>query len=203
MPIMYDLKKIGERIQSERITADLSKVELAKEVGCSRQLIAKWEKGDGTLFLNEMLAMCNLFDCELGYLLCEYDCKTRTATDIHEETGLSEDAVNKLHEWTNPPFNQENLTFLSRAHINFLNEIIPRLLPTVANDYLSLQTQRDSFTKPSPRTENDVAEFIKDSRWFTEKYPDHPILSGPTAGVQHFAREIARSIESILRGDTE
>ena len=40
--------------------------------------------------------MCDLFGCEIGYLLCDYDCKTRTATDIQKETGLSEAAIARI-----------------------------------------------------------------------------------------------------------
>ena len=43
----------------------------------------------------DMLKMCEVFDCELGYLLGEFDCKTREATDIQAKTGLSEKAIKK------------------------------------------------------------------------------------------------------------
>lgn len=41
-----------------------------------------------------------LFDCEMGYLLCEEGCenKTRQTTDICKATGLSEEAVNVLQQ---------------------------------------------------------------------------------------------------------
>lgn len=34
----------------------------------------------------DMLKMCEVFDCELGYLLGEFNCKTREATDIQAKT---------------------------------------------------------------------------------------------------------------------
>lgn len=40
--------------------------------------------------------MCDLFNCELGYLLGEYNCKTRATTDIQAATGLSERAIDRL-----------------------------------------------------------------------------------------------------------
>ena len=42
------------------------------------------------------MELCNIFNCEIGYLLCEYDCKTRAATDIVKETGLSEKSIDIL-----------------------------------------------------------------------------------------------------------
>lgn len=62
----------------------------------SRQTIAKWENGETLPNLETFFNMCKLFKCELGYLLCEYDCKTKAATDIYALTGLSENAINKL-----------------------------------------------------------------------------------------------------------
>lgn len=58
--------------------------------------ISSWENGKTLPELKYLLRMCDLFDCELGYLLCEFDTKTRAATDIQKETGLSEKAITIL-----------------------------------------------------------------------------------------------------------
>lgn len=95
----YDFKKIGERIKDERKKAGYkSQQKFAEEINVSRQTLSKWERGDDTTeaSINDYLHMCNIFGCELGYLLCEYDCKTRAATDINKETGLSEKAIEEL-----------------------------------------------------------------------------------------------------------
>ncbi len=95
----YDNKAIGKRIQYERGRLGLSQGKFAEKVGLSessRQVIGKWEKGKLLPHFDHMLKMCELFECELGYLLCEYDCKTRVATDVKMVTGLTEDAVNRL-----------------------------------------------------------------------------------------------------------
>lgn len=95
--MQYDWKKIGERLKSEREALKLSMDELASEIHTTRQTISKWEKGTSVeITLNMLLELCRVFDCELGYLLCEYDCKTRAATDISQQTGLSEEAVKNL-----------------------------------------------------------------------------------------------------------
>lgn len=96
MDNIYNLSRIGERIKQERKAAGLSQDELGERLTYKRQTIAKWEKGESFPELRDMLQMCNLFGCELGYLLCEYDCKTREATDIQEVTGLSELAIKIL-----------------------------------------------------------------------------------------------------------
>ena len=40
--------------------------------------------------------LCKIFRCELGYLLCEFDDKTKQITDIQLVTGLSDTAIRRL-----------------------------------------------------------------------------------------------------------
>ena len=94
MITMYNWKKIGERVRLEREKRGLTMEAMADRIGTSRQTVSRWERGDGVeITLNMLLRMCDIFECELGYMLCEYDCKTREATDICKATGLSEAAV--------------------------------------------------------------------------------------------------------------
>lgn len=93
-----DYKKIGERIRKERKALDETQDSFAEKHGISRGTVVSWEKGDSCPSLQKMLDLCKEFNCEIGYLLGEYDCKTRQATDICRETGLSEEAVNILIE---------------------------------------------------------------------------------------------------------
>ncbi len=100
----YDLDwtKIGRRISIERKARGFKNLDnFAEEISVSRQTLSKWEKGDEKThpLLDDLFKMCNLFNCELGYLLCEYDCKTRAATDIQAITGLSEAAILQLNAW--------------------------------------------------------------------------------------------------------
>lgn len=98
--MIYDKKKIGDRIRHERIHAKIkSQGDLAVKLNYSedsRQTVAKWENGKVLPPLEILIKMCELFDCELGYLLCEYDCKTREITDINKITGLSEKSIRVL-----------------------------------------------------------------------------------------------------------
>lgn len=126
----YDLKAIGKRICKERKEAGLSQGKFAESLHLSqdsRQTIAKWENGKVLPALEYLLSMCDLFNCELGYLLCEYDCKTKTATDIHTKTGLSEEAINVLINLNKLDINEVLIT-LSKivTHDKFL-----KLLSTI------------------------------------------------------------------------
>lgn len=60
------------------------------------QTVSKWESGNTTPSLEKLLTLCELYGCDLGYFIGEYDCKTKKNTDIKAETGLSEAAINQL-----------------------------------------------------------------------------------------------------------
>jgi len=95
-----DLKVMGERIKKERTAAGFkTQAKFAKAMGYveeSRTTVGNWESGHKQPVLDDLLKMCEMFGCELEYLLGKYPCRTRQATDIEEVTGLSEEAIEKL-----------------------------------------------------------------------------------------------------------
>lgn len=113
----YDMNKIGLRIREERKSLGLNQTDFLDSLDMgrySRQFLGRWENGKELPPLDFLIAMCNAFHCELGYLLCEHDCKTRTVTDIQYETGLSEKAINKI----------KKIKFMMRDVVTTLNGII-------------------------------------------------------------------------------
>lgn len=101
----HDFVKIGERIKSERKTMDVSLDEMSEKIEnnygykISRQALSDIEKGNSTkAFTVDLIDIfCEMFDCDAAYLLCGYDdCKTYNNQFIHDQTGLSKDAINKL-----------------------------------------------------------------------------------------------------------
>ena len=93
------VKVIGERIKAERTREGCSVTldALAEKIGVTRQTISKWEKGEGSgPTVWDLIRLCEFFGCDYGYLIGDYECRTRIATDIREETGLSELAVTNL-----------------------------------------------------------------------------------------------------------
>lgn len=133
--IKYDLAAIGERISKERSKIGKSMEEIAVMVGTTRQSISKWEKGQGSPGIYDFLKLCDIFNCELGYLLCEegYTCKTRKATDIQAAIGLSEDSIISLTEIA------ENQKY-SAVILKFLNDLLDYSeLPSIAIAYEQLK----------------------------------------------------------------
>ena len=104
----YNFSDIGQRIRELRVKKKWSQetfIEKLNDKGLriSRNTISAVENGEGSKFsLDFLLACCKLFDCDISYLLCEYDeCQTKDNQFIHEATGLSEYAINQLKQFHN------------------------------------------------------------------------------------------------------
>lgn len=106
----YDKKAIGKRIKEERIKANFkSQGDFAECMGYayeSRQTIANWEKGKTMPCFEDFFKMCEIFDCDYGYLMCEYDCKQRNRTDVQAVIGLSENAIKVLESINKSPYKE-------------------------------------------------------------------------------------------------
>lgn len=89
-------KALPDNVTQEQFGKMLMDISEDVDGGYSRKTIASWEKGNPIPPLDALIKMCEIFDCELGYLLCEHDTKTRAAADIQNETGLNEAAIDIL-----------------------------------------------------------------------------------------------------------
>lgn len=101
----YNYTKIGERIRNERKKKKWTQKDLliqlsGKEVNIHRNTLSDIENGckKGVFPLPLLTALSELFNCEVGYLLCEFDCKTGRNTDVSNVTGLTDNSINALIE---------------------------------------------------------------------------------------------------------
>jgi len=100
--------EVGNRIKYLRKENNWSQEELAENLSIKRQTVSSWEDGRITFRTDKLIEICNLFQCDMGFVLGEYDCKTRAATDICEHTGLFEQSVNTLIMLSADYFEPEN-----------------------------------------------------------------------------------------------
>ena len=107
----YDLFEIGKRIRKARDDKKLSQDEVGASLHTVRQTVSKWERGMSFPTLEDMLGLCNLFDCELSYLLCETEYKTKNLQGIASFTGLSEKAIHTLFSIKEKTQSVEGLMF--------------------------------------------------------------------------------------------
>ena len=103
--LRYNSITVGERIRQARKELGWSQDKLIEQLqnrqaGIGRTTLSAIESGKKDALdhvsLSALCAMCDLFDCDMGYLLGEYEEKHRVAAEVCDATGLSETAVQRL-----------------------------------------------------------------------------------------------------------
>lgn len=122
----YNLEITGKRMKELRKEMGYSLEKVAECCNIQQyQTVSSWESGNTLPSLKNLLQLCELYGCELGYLLGEYDCKTQKKADIKVETGLSEKSI----EWlkSNKFFEPKYLTSVN-ALLEFKEGEIVKLI---------------------------------------------------------------------------
>lgn len=93
----YNMIDVGRRIKEERLKNGYKRQDdLCGELHIGRNTLSAWENGKANLELHDLMKLCELFDCEVGYLMCEYDTPYRVQSDISEQTQLSVKAIQNI-----------------------------------------------------------------------------------------------------------
>lgn len=121
----YDEEKIGKVILAERTKLKMSQVELGKELGIVGKQISNYEKGKSIPPIDVMLKLCDIFHCELGYLLGEpeYSEGTKIETAITKITGLNTDALNNIRTITGTEKSCLNFGCESDSYRSIINSL--------------------------------------------------------------------------------
>lgn len=121
----YDDKKIGKRINLKRKSLGLSQEALGKRIGTVGKQISNYENSVTTPPIDVMLKLCDVFDCELGYLLGEADYSkgTRIETAINKTTGLTIESMNALRMITGTESSCLNFGRDARTYRSLLNSL--------------------------------------------------------------------------------
>ena len=96
--MQYQLEVIGKNIKKERERLHYSQEKLGKKVHTSGKQISNYENGKAEPSIKMLLTLCEVFGCELGYLLGEssYAEGTKLLTAISNYTGLSSEALKQI-----------------------------------------------------------------------------------------------------------
>lgn len=155
----YDNELIGKRILDERTKLGLSQVELGKKIGTVGKQISNYEKGKPIPPINIMLKLCNVFNCELGYLLGEPDYSegTKIETAIFNDTGLTVDAMDAIRKITSAEKSCLNLGYEAESYRSILNALFSSSLFI---DLIECLHELDSAVADSKNVWKDVEEKI-------------------------------------------
>lgn len=167
---MLNIAEIGTIIRKERIALDDTLESFAPKVGISRQTLSKWESGQGTgPTVDDLLRMCELFDCDFGYLIGEYSCKRRVSTDIQNATGLSPEACAAFAGIKETPC---SLTF-----IDSILKAPPALLEKIAKKQIAYLHIKNALAPVIAQYQDQVKDknIVLDASIGGEKLPQVPI----------------------------
>lgn len=94
----YSQEVIGKNIKQERIKKKWSQEKLGQKIHTTGKQISNYENGKTTPPIDVLFQLCEIFDCELGYLLGEenYSQGTQQLTIASNYTGLSPDAIEQI-----------------------------------------------------------------------------------------------------------
>lgn len=123
----YSAEKIGKIIKKERLKLNWSQEALGKELGqkSGAKQISKYE--NGTLPpIEVLLKLCEIFNCELGYLLGEenYSSGTKINTSINNLLGLSNESIDSIKHITGTQKKCINFGEESETYRNIINRFI-------------------------------------------------------------------------------
>lgn len=103
----YETRKdtIGQRIKLLRKQAKLTQEDLGgrlsglvgrKEEAIGQSTVSSWERGVTLPPMDKMIALASIFDCDIAYLLGDYEKEKKDRADVCDMTGLSEDATIRI-----------------------------------------------------------------------------------------------------------
>lgn len=90
---LYNLKKARKEAGIK------TQADFAEKLGVHEKTVMNWEQGRATPSLEDAAKIADTLNCSIDYLLGRIECKTHDAQTVHDFTGLSEKAIEKLHHW--------------------------------------------------------------------------------------------------------
>ena len=121
----YNGEQIGKLIKQERDKRKMTQAKLASKLHITNKQISNYEHGNLIPPLETLLNLCDIFGCELGYLLGEeaYQNETYLKTAICKKTGFTLDTVQAILKLVSDKWNGEtNAHMLNRLFATSLME---------------------------------------------------------------------------------
>lgn len=144
---LYSLK---EGLKRARKGAGLTQEGLAEAMGVHIKTVMNWEQGIAEPSLGTLMDLTELYHCDLDYLTGRIDQKTHDLQFIHDQTGLSEKAIEKLQSFMiEPDWDQ-----LERD----LREQAPEIPKKKIHE--SVQRQRESYETSIARDYSEILSLL-------------------------------------------
>ena len=90
---------MSDRLKALRKEKGKKQQEAAEEMFMSRTTLSKYENPDtdtDSMPARELMRLANYYECDPRYLTGDISCKDKEVSDIHDDTGLTEGAIEEL-----------------------------------------------------------------------------------------------------------
>ena len=135
----FDPVSVGKIIKKEMKNANLYQKELSAIANVSRWTVQDWIYGKKFHSIEKMACLCNTFDCDMDYLLGKQSCKRKEISTVHDITGLSEKAIEKLR------FEHDKILEQCESPSNMSDLILKRKMKELNLDFLNSFIESDSL----------------------------------------------------------
>lgn len=162
---MINKEKMLSRLKQLKDENNYTQEDLAVVLNTVRQTYSKYENGQSPIMLDDAIKLCNFYDCDIGYLIGEYDTKKHIVADVCSVTGLSENAVEKLIQ--NKKDNETKYTQF-RVTTHTINKFIEQGIFDIIHDLTELidgvefNAYTDEYYKHLVSTEKECIEDLSD-----------------------------------------
>ena len=149
---LYSLKEGLKRARKEAglTQAELTEILKSKGIASHIKTVMNWEQGIAEPSLGTLMDLTELYHCDLDYLTGRLDQKTHDLQFIHDQTGLSEKAIEKLQSLvTVPDWDQREKD---------LRESAPEIPEEKIHE--SIQRQRESWETSPARDYSQIISLI-------------------------------------------
>lgn len=142
-----------EGFKHARKKAGYTQKSFAKEFNISIETVKNWEQGRNVPEIDTLEKLCNFFHCNIDFLLGNIECKTHDMQFIHDNTGLSEKAIQILQKLKCSSFGRRLLASLEILILDiekFSGDKYYKRFLELFSDYLQFSgdnNKRYSFSK--------------------------------------------------------
>lgn len=121
----YNQEQIGKTIRTLRCSRNWSQAKLGDKISVTGKQISNYESGTQSPPIDILYKICDVFDCELGYLLGEedYSSGTKILTSIEKMLGLNNVSIDSLKHLTCNDKSCISFGYESAHYQKILNEI--------------------------------------------------------------------------------
>jgi len=123
---MYTSEAIGKLIRSEREKRNWTQKKLGEKLSVTGKQVSNYEQGILTPPADMLIKLCEVYNCELGYLLGEddYSQGTRIQTAICNATGLTTETIDVIQKITGAEEKRISFGYDAEKYRRILNSLL-------------------------------------------------------------------------------